>query len=125
MKIQVHNLLPIERKQEPVTLGIPFARGELKDAGALRVRSSDRIESTSQARAQCFWGDGSVRWALLHFLGDLRANGATTFDVTAGEGSKQRKTSTNSNGKHADDLHALKVTKYATRVVINTGELRF
>jgi hypothetical protein len=125
MKIQVHNLLPIERKQEQVTLGIPFARGELKDAAALHVRSGDGTELPSQARAQCNWGDGSVRWALLHFLGDLKPSDATSFDAAAGEKQKTRKDANGSNGKHAEDRRALKITKYATRVAINTGELRF
>lgn len=124
MKIQVHDLLPIERKDEPVTLGIPFARGELRDAAALRVIGPGGTALRSQARAQNRWGDGSVRWVLLHFLGDLKAGTATSFDVSIEEKAKLHKNGT-TNGQHATPPHTLKFTRYATRVGMNTGVLRF
>jgi len=69
--ISVHNSLPLERKSEPVSLGVPFARGSLKNAADLQMQGPDGAPVLSQATATGLWHDGSVRWATLRFLADL------------------------------------------------------
>ena len=63
--VRVYNALPTERKGECVTLGVPFARGELKDAALLRVSAGDGTELPAQARdeylkAEVSWLAGAL-----------------------------------------------------------------
>src|ERR1700733_14949614 len=68
----------VSRKDWPLTSGIPFARGELKDAAAAALFSSAGKEIPLQTEALAYWPDGSVRWLLLDFLIDLPAHEKTT-----------------------------------------------
>ncbi|HYF49396.1 MAG TPA: hypothetical protein VEJ63_08320, partial [Planctomycetota bacterium] len=122
--VTVHNELPVARAAEPVTLGVPFARGVLTDVSKLSVQDKDGHMLPSQARVQSKWGDGSVRWALLHFCGDLKASGATEFSV-AEAGQPKKKAGANGNGNGAATTHTLKVDAGETRLSVNTGVLRF
>ncbi len=112
--ITVHNTLPFPRPNEPVTLGIPFAQGDLRDPAALCVRSASGQVLPSQSSTQSRWPDGTVRWALLHFLGDLEAGAPTRFCV-----SRDTVPDTTS------PLPPLQVAREVTRVSVNTGALRF
>ena len=47
--------------EQPVTFGIPFRQGELKDARLLALEG----ETPSSAWATAWWPDGSVKWAAL------------------------------------------------------------
>ena len=55
---------------EPVTFGVPFARGALTDAGRLTLRRTGGDDVPMGAQVLDRWPDGSVRWALV----DLRAD---------------------------------------------------
>ena len=133
--IRVFNELPTARKAECVTLGVPFARGELSDAATLRVFTKSGTAAPSQSRAQATWADGSVRWALLHFLGDLKPDGATEFRVSAGEKSASRRTAAKANGAHSsgsgygagssEAAPALKLDASPLRAGFDTGALTF
>ena len=46
---------------QPVTFGIPFRQGELKDAGLLALNDG----TPADAWATAWWPDGSVKWAAL------------------------------------------------------------
>src|SRR5262245_31958873 len=49
---------------QPVTIGIPFAKGTLRDPNSLRL--SDSVEEIPlQAQVLAHWSDGSVKWLLL------------------------------------------------------------
>lgn len=56
----------------PVTGGIPFARGELRDASRVRLRHRDTAVSLPvlplQRKVLAWWPDGSVKWLLLDLL---------------------------------------------------------
>ena len=52
----------------PVTGGIPFSRGALKDAGLVDLRAGDR-SIPLQTRVLAWWPDHSIKWLLLDFQG--------------------------------------------------------
>ncbi|MCL2528249.1 MAG: glycoside hydrolase family 127 protein [Defluviitaleaceae bacterium] len=62
-----------ERKNEPVKVSIPFAKGEVKDINTLRIHSENG-SAVSQSQVLGNWDDGSVKWAKVDFLADLPAN---------------------------------------------------
>jgi len=53
----------------PVSVGFPFAQGVLSSADSMGLGNGDRL-IPSQALAQTRWPDGSVKWALVDFVGD-------------------------------------------------------
>ncbi len=50
---------------EPVSIGIPFARGALRTGETLAVADADGAPVPFQAMPLAHWPDGSVRWALV------------------------------------------------------------
>ncbi|HCK10466.1 MAG TPA: hypothetical protein DHW45_11370 [Candidatus Latescibacteria bacterium] len=71
--IRFDKISVFDRPAEPVSLGIPFGRGELADPGQFRVHDRNR-EFPAQVRATSTWDDGSVRWLMAHFQPDLPGN---------------------------------------------------
>ncbi len=63
----------VERRAWPVTSGVPLAEGVVEDPSSARLRSDGR-ELPLQTEALSRWPDGSVKWLLLDFQIDLRAN---------------------------------------------------
>jgi len=68
----------VARKNWPVTSGIPFPRGMLKDPSKVRLvhvigeqPPLQMRELPLQTRALAHWLDGSIRWLLLDFQVDL------------------------------------------------------
>lgn len=59
------------RRCEPITTGVPFARGHLADVDRLRLIGPDGLQRPLQARATDRWSDGSIRWALIDFQADV------------------------------------------------------
>jgi exo-rhamnogalacturonan lyase-like protein len=52
---------------EPVTVGIPFPAGAVRDARHIALRDEQETAVALQALPTESWPDGSVRWALLDF----------------------------------------------------------
>ena len=74
-EIRFDKLSMHDRKAEPVSLGVPFARGQLADAGDFGVMN-DGAAVPIQADVTARWEDGSVKWLMAHFLADLPGNTA-------------------------------------------------
>jgi hypothetical protein len=55
--------------KQPVTFGIPFRQGELKDAGMLALDNG----IPSAAWPTAWWPDGSVKWAALSAVADSKS----------------------------------------------------
>jgi hypothetical protein len=66
----------------PVTTGIPWPRGALRDERTLVLRDATGTPVRLQARALDLWGDGSVRWVLLDWIA---AAGAGPYRAEIGE----------------------------------------
>jgi hypothetical protein len=73
-----------DRRQEPVTVSIPFARGKLDDPAHLAVYDGAHALPL-QRRALARWPDGSVKWLLVHLQPDLPGNAdhALRFEIAA------------------------------------------
>jgi len=69
----------LARRAEPVTCGLPFARGALRDPGRLRLLDPGGAPVPVQARALDAWPDGSVRWALLDWPASAGGPGPATY----------------------------------------------
>ena len=89
--------------QIPVSFGVPFAQGELKDASLLTIGDGIATDSWINAR----WPDGSVKWAGLAAVVPADAKNLTV----------KRK---NSKEKPSNGLQ---VKDEAAQVIVNTGSL--
>lgn len=60
--IPLHWVGSVPMMERPVALGVPFAKGELKDVSMLTL-SSQASEMMTDAWVTARWDDGSVKWA--------------------------------------------------------------
>jgi len=67
---------------EPVRVSVPYRKGELKasDAASIEVFDDAKVYPSQKKIVSCY-GDGSVRYLLVNFLADIKANRASTFYV--------------------------------------------
>ena len=65
--IVIEETAGIDRFKEPVTMGIPFCRGLVKDASSLILRDSRGPDIPLQAQVLAVWPDNSLKWVLLDF----------------------------------------------------------
>ena len=70
---------------EPVSAGVPFARGVLRQADQIAVVDGAGRPVPSHAAALARWPDGSVRWALLDLLVDAGAQREERVEIRLGE----------------------------------------
>ncbi len=63
-----HTLEPCPRRGEPVTVGLPWPRGVVKDDRRFRLIGPDGTEQVLQTKVLDRWPDCSVRWCLFDFL---------------------------------------------------------
>lgn len=83
--IQTHIQEPagVARQHWPVTAGLPFAPGELREPYSVRVVGDGEEPLTASAETRATWPDGSVRWALLDLQTSIGPRQRLDFDVTA------------------------------------------
>ncbi|MFW6158725.1 MAG: hypothetical protein ACOC8E_05145, partial [Planctomycetota bacterium] len=75
----------VARVNEPVTFGVPFPKGMLKDVDDLALKSSDgRLFRAAFTVTNRWPGDQSVRWALVDAQLGVPANGTAAYKVTEG-----------------------------------------
>ena len=74
----------VNREVWPVTFGVPFPRGALKDAGHISLWDTDR-EIPAIGRVTARWDDGSISWLLLDFAVGLRGNERKRLSLRFGE----------------------------------------
>ena len=94
----------------PLTCGVPFAKGKLKDTSSLWVEAANGKKVPCQIDTTATWLDGSVRWVLVNFQGRpdksyslKHAQGASAPKVRGG----------------------IVVKEEAGRIIINTGRAEF
>jgi hypothetical protein len=77
----------VGRSGWPVTSGVPFAQGALRDAGVVKLAREDSESVPLQTDVLARWPDGSVRWLLIDFQVDLNASQKRIFRLrhAAGE----------------------------------------
>jgi hypothetical protein len=73
----------IARRAEPVRVGVPLPRGLIRDPAFLALEDPGENRIRLQAAPLCRWSDGSVRWALLDFLGDAQPGETASYRLMA------------------------------------------
>ncbi|KRS22210.1 hypothetical protein AAY72_04170, partial [Alishewanella sp. WH16-1] len=63
----------LNRQQEPVTTGVPFAAG-ICPANTLFSLWDDKLQLPLNAEPTLYWPDGSIRWLLINSRVDIAAN---------------------------------------------------
>ncbi len=86
--IRLEEPVGLDRADWPVSLGFPFAKGELKDLGSLVVLTPDGRPVPVQAKGLSRWPDGSIRWAHVLFLADLKRQAVAEWRLEWNAGTK-------------------------------------
>ena len=82
--IEVRDYGGVERKQWPVTGGVPFGRAELPNPRRVALVDGAGNAVPLQHEVLARWEDGSVKWLLLDFFADVQANGAEAYTLRYG-----------------------------------------
>ena len=69
------------RFREPVTTGVPFPAGMVRDLSTLRLARDDAAPAATQFRELERWPDGTIRWALLDFAATRSGRAGTAYDL--------------------------------------------
>jgi len=104
-----------DRKAEPVSVSVPFARGALRDARHLVIRPEESEAAYPlQTRVLATWDDESVKWLQVHFQPDLPGNRDATLLLDVQDGADVEEPAT-----------VVKVCEEAEGVRVDTGPLSF
>jgi hypothetical protein len=112
--IRIEEPVGLDRASWPASLGFPFAKGELKDLSSLVVLTPDNRPVPVQAKILSRWPDGSVRWAHVLFLADLKRQAVAEWRLEWKAGAK---------APAAPDLDRVHVEEKAGKVTVATGDL--
>ena len=102
------------RKNEPVSFGIPFPRGVIRDSSSLSLFNLAGRECPIQAQPLARWPDGSFKWVLLDFAATVNANTNASYQLrysTASRSTVQERT--------------LSVSETSEHLIIDTGAAVF
>ena len=78
------NQLPFERKAEPVTCGLPLARGFVRHADELTLLDANGRALPVQVLTTSTYNDGTPRWVLLGLHADLPPEGEAVYRLAHG-----------------------------------------
>ncbi|MHB9030530.1 MAG: RIFT barrel domain-containing protein [Candidatus Latescibacterota bacterium] len=84
--IRLEETVGLDRQGWPAGFGFPFNKGELRDITSLAVVSPDGRRIPVQAKVMNSWPDGSVRWAHVFFLADMKAQQTGNWKLVWGGG---------------------------------------
>jgi hypothetical protein len=101
---------------QPVTVGLPFPPGILREPGRLSLVNSDGRPVHLQRLPLAHWRDGSVKWLLLDFVLPSTKQGVTTWTLQENPAGK---TETDSEGG------PLRIIESGQTIVVNTGAAEF
>lgn len=79
--LTLHNAADTTVRQVPVTVGVPFPRGELFSVEGLQLRSPSGDVVRLQYRTLARWSDESVHWVLLDFIAPVVEPGASPWEL--------------------------------------------
>ena len=109
--IRVRESLEIPRTNWPITTGVPFARGQLREPIHLALTLPARGSLPLQARVLSRWDDQSVRWLLIDFPLDLAAGTERTVELRP--------------GRSSTSSVRVQVREQANAIEVDTGPLHF
>jgi len=105
----------VSRQSWPVTSGVPFPQGALREISALTLRDPGGKPAPLQVEALCRWPDGSVKWLLLDFPADVGANQTARYTLESGAAPPES----------PPQGARVAVHETPTAVTVDTGPLRF
>jgi len=73
--------LGIRRINEPVTAGVPFPQGVVKDTSYLMLCDPHGKPVPLQTQVLSSWGDGSIQWVLVDFFANLEAHACGEYQL--------------------------------------------
>src|ERR1044071_4535829 len=87
-KLNLKNLYHRPLPSYPTTYGIPLPEGAAKTTADIALLNAEGEAVPVAVQKWATWPDGSIRWALLDFVGDFAPNEKTTHELALGEGIK-------------------------------------
>jgi hypothetical protein len=108
--LQVRDNSGVERRDWPVTTGVPLPLGVVQEVGQLRLTDAAGREIPAQFTVLSRYGarDNSLRWVLLDFQMDVPANGEVTLQLR--------------NDRPAQAVSApIRITETAASITVDTG----
>ena len=110
--LQVVESAGVERCHWPVTRGVPFPSGAVRNPARLGVKDADGRPVSAQFRVLSRWPDESLKWVLVDFQADVPPGGSSSYTVCE-------------SGERADPGEEVRVREDDGRLVVCTGPLRF
>ena len=118
--VPLHWVGPENCKQsQPVSFGVPFAQGELKDVTELTL--SDNIQTDTWVNAR--WPDGSVKWAGLAAVIPAGSENLTVKSEKLIVNSKKSRQKNPSLFTNHSSLFTNHSSLFTNHIVVNTGRL--
>ncbi len=112
--IRIEEPVGLDRTGWPVSLGFPFAKGELQGLSSLVVSAPDGRPVPLQAKVLSRWPDGSVRWAHVLFLSDMKRQAVAEWRLEWNTGAKP---------PEVPEQNRVRVEEKAGNVNISTADL--
>jgi len=115
--VTLENASGVPWEGQTVSMGLPFARGDLDSAEQVRVMDSDGHEVASQVRQLSRWhpfGEAGIRWALVDFGPSVAAGQAPAYHIEYGPGVARQVVT-----------DPARVDESADAITVDTGPLRF
>ena len=110
--IYCQNLTSRLLSDEPVTVGVPFARGLLTTGKSLALRDQSGQLLPLQTKPLSRWPDGSIKWLLCDFFADLPSGQQSAFQLT-------------NVGASTKEISPLQAVSNDKGWQVNTGAARF
>lgn len=96
---------------QPITLGVPFAKGSLADIQRLELTDEDGRPVPLQTAPLARWSDGSIQWLLLDFIVPGARKGLAAWQLRSVPAERSTGMAT----------AALRVTESSETVMVDTG----
>ena len=114
-RIAIHLLeeADTDRRQTPVSFGLPLPPGALYDLDRIAVLAPSGGHVSAQFAATSFWPDDSLKWVLVDFSADLRAGTEASYALEFGNDVR---------AQPADS--ALEVDENGTTITVTTGPVQ-
>ncbi|MCC7193790.1 MAG: hypothetical protein IT444_13530 [Phycisphaeraceae bacterium] len=88
--IHIHNRSHRTFPNQPITYGIPWPEGTIRDVSELVCRNEAGTEVPAAFKCLNTWPDGSVQWSLLDTAVDLNPSAGVGLTIAQGKSSKPR-----------------------------------
>jgi hypothetical protein len=105
----------LKRTNQPIRIGIPFARGEVTDLSHLKLLDDSNRQISFQAKPTAHWDEQSIRWALFDFKASILANCQNEY----------RLVSDTSDQNNNPEPNRIDYQNNNDHIIINTGAATF